>query len=130
MGSLILALAEFSQQRAAGDIAREESKVAILQEEVALTARERDRKSKLADALASQNASAGARGVAAFEGSPLTILKEDVRREDVASKRDVLQSQISQLTTKARGIVAQRTAKTKANIGLIRKVGKAVTGTA
>lgn len=129
---IALDLISFSQQRSAGKIAEGEAKVAAKQEELAAIQREGDRKEKLAQALASQNASAGARGVAAFEGSPLTILQEDIRREEQATKRDVMQSQIRQQTLKARGRVAKKQAQAGATVGLLRsiesKAAKAATG--
>ncbi len=124
--SFILDIAQFKQKRAEGKIARGEAEVAAKQEELAAVQREGDRKNRLAEALASQNASAGARGVAAFEGSPLTILQEDIRKEQKATERDVFQTKLSAMTTRARGRLAERQAKTEANIGLLRAIeGKA-----
>ena len=126
---ILLDLATFSQTRAAGKIAEGEAKVAAKQEELAATSREVDRKERLAQAIASQNASAGAGGVAAFEGSPLTILKEDIRREEQATQRDVFQTNLRAATIRARGKIARTQARTAANIGLLRsieeKAGKA-----
>lgn len=87
----------------AGKIAGLEAETQAKQEEVAVIQREADRKSRLADALASQIASAGAKGIAAFEGSPLTIMMEDSRREKVATGRDKLMSDIAQLSLRAGG---------------------------
>ena len=112
-------IASFGLQRAQGDIARGEAEVAAKAEEAAGVSREADRKGRLAEALASQNASAGASGIAAFEGSPLSVMKEDVRREKVATERDKFQTKLKSMTLKARGKIAQRQAKTGANIGLI-----------
>ena len=116
---IIADIASFGAQRAQGDIARGESEVAAQAEEAAGVARESDRKSRLADALASQNAAAGASGIAAFEGSPLSVMNEDIRRADVATERDVFQTKLRSLTLKSRGKIAQRQSKTGANIGLI-----------
>lgn len=106
-------------QRAQGDIARGESEVAAKAEEAAGVSREADRKERLAEALASQNAGAGASGIAAFEGSPLSVMNEDVRRESVATERDEFQTKLKSMTLRARGKMAQRQAKSGANIGLI-----------
>ena len=112
-------VATFGLQRAQGDIARGEAEVAAKSEEAAGVQREADRKGRLAEALASQNAAAGAGGIAAFEGSPLSVMQEDVRRESVATERDVFQTKLKALTLRARGVVAQKQAKTAATIGLI-----------
>ncbi len=102
---LALAAVQVSQQQAQADIALGESKVQAEQEELGAVQREADRKEKLAIALASQNASAGASGIAAFEGSPLTILQEDVRREEQATERDVFSTKLASLTARSRGKV-------------------------
>jgi len=119
-------VASFSLQRSQGDIARGEAEVAAKSEEAAGVQREADRKSRLAEALASQNAAAGAGGIAAFEGSPLSIMQEDIRREAVATERDVFQTRLKAMTLRARGKIAQRQAKTGATIGLITSVEERV----
>ena len=119
---IIADVASFGLQRSQGSIARGESEVAAQAEEAAGVSREADRKSRLAEALASQNASAGASGIAAFEGSPLSVMKEDVRREKVATERDVFQTKLNTMTLRARGKIAERQAKTGANIGLITSI--------
>lgn len=120
--SLLIDIAQQRQRVAAGKIARGEAEVAAQQEELSAVSREKDRKSRLADALASQNAAAGAKGIAAFEGSPLTILEEDIRREQEATQRDIFQSQLTTSVTRARGVVAEKQIRAGANIGLIRAV--------
>lgn len=100
---LALTAVQISQQKAQGDIALGESKVQAEQEELGAVQREADRKERLAIALASQNAAAGAGGIAAFEGSPLTVLREDVRREEQATQRDIFSTQLSSLTARSRG---------------------------
>ena len=127
---ILLDIAQFQQGRAAGKIAQGEAKVAAKQEELAATSREVDRKERLAQAIASQNASAGSRGVAAFDGSPLSVINEDIRREETATQRDKFQSQLSASTLRARGKIARIQANTSANIGLLRageeKAAKAI----
>lgn len=115
-------VASFGLERAQGDIARGEAEVAAKSEEAAGVQREADRKGRLAEALASQNAAAGAGGIAAFEGSPLSVMQEDVRRESVATERDVFQTKLKALTLRARGRVAQKQARTAATLGLITSV--------
>ncbi|NRA79845.1 MAG: hypothetical protein HRU18_16695 [Pseudoalteromonas sp.] len=100
---LAAAAFQVGQQRAQADVELGESKVQAEQEELGAVQRESDRKERLSIALASQNAAAGAGGIAAFEGSPLTVLKEDVRREEVATKRDAFSTKLSSLTTRSRG---------------------------
>jgi len=105
--------------RAGGKIARGEAEVAAKAEEAAGVSREADRKERLIEALASQNATAGAGGIAAFEGSPLSVMKEDVQRESKATKRDIFQTRLRALTLRTRGKIAEKQAKTAAVIGLI-----------
>lgn len=116
---IIADVASFGLTRAQGAIARGEAEVAAKSEEAAGVSREADRKERLAQALASQNAAAGAGGIAAFEGSPLTVMKEDIRRESEATGRDIFQTKLRAMTLRAQGKIAERQAKTAANIGLI-----------
>ena len=106
-------------QLAAGEITKEESKVSAKQEELAATSREVDRKERLIQALASSAASAGARGIAAYEGSPLAILEADIDREAEATSRDAFQSTLAQKTIRSRGKIAQKQAKLGAATSLI-----------
>lgn len=110
---LVMAGIQISQQQAQASIAVGESKVAAEQEDLGAKQREADRKERLSIALASQNSSAGARGIAAFEGSPLTILKEDIHRESIATKRDVFSSKLASLTAKTRGLVQAKSLRSK-----------------
>ena len=126
--SILADIAQFQQTRAAGKIAQGEAKVAAKQEELAATSREVDRKERLAQAISSQNASAGSRGVAAFEGSPLSVISEDIRREETAAQRDKFQTQLSASTLRARGKIARIQASTGANIGLLRAAGEKAEG--
>lgn len=95
-----------------GKAQRREAETQALAEEAAGVSREADRKARLSEALASQNAAAGAAGIAAFEGSPLTILKEDIKREQKATQRDIFQTQLAAKTLRARGKIAERQART------------------
>ena len=106
-------------QLAAGDIAKTDSKVMAKQENLAATQREVDRKERLVQALASSAASAGARGVAAYEGSPLAILNADIEREAEATDRDKFQSALAQQTIRSRGKVAQKQARLGAATSLL-----------
>jgi len=101
-----LGLIQASQQRSAGKIAEMEGKVQARQIETAAAAREADRKADLARAAASQSAAAGAGGIS-FEGSPLSVLQEDIRREGEATERDQLSSSLEAMSAKSRGKVAR-----------------------
>lgn len=120
----IASLLQFEGKRTAGKIAAGEAKVSAQQEELGAIQREADRKSRLATALASQTASAGARGISAFEGSPLTILDEDIQTEAVATQRDVFQSRLSALTQRARGSIRAKQLRQEATVGLIQAGAK------
>jgi hypothetical protein len=114
-----------------GKQAKRESKVAAKQEEIASVSRERDRKQQLNDALASQIATAGAGGIAAFEGSPLTIIQTDITREERATERDKFNTKLGVITIKTRGKLANEAAQTaalKKGLGLATNIGLAFAG--
>lgn len=120
-------LLQYAGTRAAGRMQEIESETMARQEELGAVQREADRKQSLVRAMASQNAEAGAKGVAAFEGSPLAILQADIEQERTATMRDVEMSKISAMTTRFRGKMARRQADFLATVGLIGDVGK-ITG--
>lgn len=138
MASIGSSLMQFQETRKAGRFARQEAEIeatqrdiAGKQEELGAVQREGDRKRRLAEALASQNAAAGAGGVAAFEGSPLTILQQDVQREGVATERDIfetrgkaLQQRIAGVAAKERGRFQEKALKKQAAIGLLSDIGQ------
>ena len=97
----------------AGRADAHEAELSAQTAEVAATQRESDRKERLAKAMATANAQAGAAGIAAFEGSPLTILQQSIENEQTATERDRFNTRISALTTRARG----QSAKTSSQIG-------------
>jgi len=98
-GSLLSA----GSQIQAGRTAAKEAELSAQTAELGATQREVDRKERLAQALATANAQAGAAGIAAFEGSPLTILQESIKAEETATERDLFNTRISALTTRAKG---------------------------
>lgn len=110
-------------QMEAGKIQNIQAKTAAKAEEGAALAREADRMARLNEALASQNAAAGAGGVLGFEGSPLTVMKEDTRRAEEATERDTTMSKIRSLTLRSQGRIAQRQARTGAALGLLQQSG-------
>ena len=113
-----------AQQSSAGRIRQQEAETAAQQEELSATQREADRKGRLAEALASQNAAAAAGGVASFEGSPLSILQQDVAREERATGRDVMQTRLAAGTQRARGRVARSLGRGQAGLSLLRGVAE------
>ena len=113
-------IAGFISQRSAGKIAKRQSEVDAKTLKLASTQREIERQERLADALASQNASSGARNIAAFEGSPLTIINEDIRRSTQASERDAFATSLETLTLKSKGKLADRIGTFRATSGLLK----------
>ena len=107
------------QAKSAGEIAELEAKTEAKQIETQAAQREADRKERLARAVSSQVARGGTTGIA-FEGSPLSVLAEDVRREKIASQRDTLMAQIGQQSARARGKVAKSQARGQAILGLLK----------
>ena len=79
-------------------------------EEVGLVQREADRKERLVAALASANASAGARGIRSFEGSNLALINDALRKESVATQRDTF-------NTDLRVLAMRRGAKLRSDSG-------------
>lgn len=111
VASIGSSLLSANMQRRAGKQSVREAELSAQTEELAATQREGDRKERLARAMATANAQAGAAGIAAFEGSPLTILQESIRNEETATERDQFNARISALTTRARGQTARSTAR-------------------
>jgi len=91
-----------------------QAEIAAQQQDLQVTQREADRKDRLATAMASQNAMAGASGISAFEGSPLTVLEDSMTRERTATQRDKFTTGMSSLairqTARARRLSQQRNA--------------------
>ena len=117
-------LLQFAGTRAAGKISKIESETAAKAEELGAVQREADRKQSLARAMASQIAESGAKGVAAFEGSPLTVLQADIAKEEEATRRDIAQTKLAAMTLRARGKIAKKQAYTMGTINLIGDIGQ------
>ena len=107
-------------QMAAGKAASAEAELSAQTAELGATQREAGRKERLAQAMATANAQAGAAGIAAFEGSPLTILQQSIENEQTATERDQFNTRISALTTRARGKTAKRGAQVGAASSLLK----------
>ena len=116
---IMSSIAQSNLTESQGKIAQMEAETQAKAEEAAGIQREADRKSRLAEALASQNAAAGAKGIAAFEGSPLSVMQEDMRQEAESTSRDDFQTQMRARTLRARGSIARDQAKAAAKIGLL-----------
>jgi len=86
-----------------GRMGAEDAELSARTNELAATQRETERKQQLASALATANAQAGASGIRAFEGSPLTILQQSIENEETATERDMFNTRISALTQRRRG---------------------------
>lgn len=110
VGSTLLSA---GSQIKAGKASAKEAELSAQTAEIGAIQRETDRKERLATAMATANAQAGAAGIAAFEGSPLTILQQSIENEQTATERDQFNTRISALTTRARG----QSAKTQSRIG-------------
>ena len=104
----------------AGKAAERESELTAQTQELAATQRETDRKGRLAEALATANAQAGASGIRAFEGSPLTILNQSIANEETATERDLFNTRIGALTTRARGQTDKRAGQIGAATSLLK----------
>jgi hypothetical protein len=115
------AAAQVGQARTAGRILEREAELEGEQAELGAIQREADRKERLAEALASQNAEAGAKGIRAFEGSPLTILEQDIRKEKTATERDRFLSTLGSLSGRFRAKTGASSLKQQAGISLLQQ---------
>lgn len=107
-------------QLRAGKTAAKEAEITAQTQEIAAIQRESDRKNRLAEALATANAQAGASGIAAFEGSPLTILQQSIENEQTATERDLFNARLSTLATRSRGQSAKRSSQIGAATTLLK----------
>ena len=120
-------LAQGSLERSAGRMAKRDANIAAKQEELGAIQREADRKERLIEALATQNARVGASGIAAFEGSPITILEQSLKTEETATERDKFMTELRAMSLRARGRLAKSSAKTRARISMFSALGKTAT---
>ena len=125
VASVAGSLLSVSSQLSAGKAAARESELTAQTQEVAATQREADRKERLSRAMATANAQAGAAGIAAFEGSPLTILQQSIENEETATERDRFNTRIGALTTRARGQSARSTSQLGATTTLLQAGSRA-----
>jgi len=113
-----LAVSEHQQTRAKGKMEKGEAEVGAAQEETAAASREADRKSALSRAIASQNASGGARGVG-LTGSVMSVMKEDMRREAEDTQRDQFMTGLRADAMRKKGDIAMKQAGINATMGLL-----------
>lgn len=99
----------------AARIEARDAEMAAQQIELEQVQREADRKERLARSMATTIASAGASGVAALEGSPLSVLQQSVRNEQRATQRDKYMSDLKAMTSRYRGRMGIYSAKVQAN---------------
>lgn len=126
---MLPAILSAKQQKTAGEIQRLESQTQAKQIETQAAAKEADRKEQLARAAAAQAARAGGAGIT-FEGSPLTVLQEDIRREEEAGQREGFSSQLAAFSERERGSIARSMANRAANISLLQTTMDKVTSAA
>ncbi len=105
-------------------IEADQAEVAASQQELQVAQRESDRKDRLASSLATQNAMAGARGVAAFEGSPLTILEDSMERERTATERDRFSTQLSTMAIRSGAKIRRKVQQTSSALNLAQRGGQ------
>ena len=123
--SLETAYTQSRLEKAAGRQAAREAEIVAKQEEVGAIQREADRKARLSEALATQSATVGASGIAAFEGSPLTILEESIKAEETATERDIFMTRLSAMSTRAKGQMEKQASKLRALMTLTSGTGQA-----
>jgi len=127
--SLSTAYTQGKLERSAGRQTAREAEIVASQEELGAIQREADRKARLSEALATQSATVGASGIAAFEGSPLTVLEESIKAEETATERDIFMTRLSAMSTRAKGRMTEKAAKIRSDISLMGSLGQAgVTG--
>jgi len=117
-------LLQFAQKKSASEIEQRESETTAKQIELGAVQREADRTDRLARALASQTASAGARGISAFEGSPLSVLQADIETAETAQERDTFQTELKAMTQRVRGDVRKSASDQAGFLGLVGDFGK------
>ena len=123
--SLNTAYTQGKLEKSAGRQAAREAEIVAKQEELGAIQREADRKARLSEALATQNANIGASGIAAFEGSPLTVLEESIKAEETATERDLYMTRLSAMSTRAKGQMEKQASKLRARMTLTSGLGQA-----
>ena len=91
----------------ASRVAYGDAMLQVKQVELAAAQREADRKEALAQALASQNAMAGAKGITTG-GSVFDVMQEDTRQMEEAQRRDRFMTDLEKRSTAYRAILQRR----------------------
>ncbi len=120
MSSVQQGMTQASYGRKAGRIEDRDAKLAARQIELGAKSRESDRKNELSRALATSIANSGASGVQSFEGSPMSVLSQNIRREGIDTERDAFASELEAMTQRYRGTIAK-----ESSISLGRQAEKA-----
>lgn len=119
MGDLVQAGQSYRMGSIAGELGKKEAQVQSKALGLELTQREADRKENLSRQLASVIATSGAKGVSAFEGSPLSVLRQVSRETDISSERDKFNTQLQQLTAKQRAKMNKQMGRASGIAGLV-----------
>ena len=114
-------LASAATKQTQSSIEAGQAEVAAKTEELRLVQREADRKDRLASALATQNAMAGAKGIAAFEGSPLTVLEDSIQRGQTASQRDRFSTELGVLAQRSSARIRRKFQGINTRLGLLQQ---------
>ncbi len=117
--ALLLAQAGTSlfSAKLASDAAKQEARALEFQaenESINARIRNNERTERLLDAIAANNAAAGARGVSAFSGSPLTILEQNIKKTNRRSIADFENAKLNELSLRSRSFATRRSAQIKA----------------
>ena len=123
--SLSTAYTQSKLEKSAGRQAAREAEIVAKQEELGAIQREADRKARLSEALATQSAIVGASGIAAFEGSPLTVLEESIKSEETATERDIYMTRLSAMSTRAKVQMEKQASKIRSRMTLTSGLGQA-----
>jgi hypothetical protein len=115
-------LMAYGEARSQAQQVQRESKLNNLQADVEITAAEADRKTALADAIASSRASAAGRGGSAFEGSPLAAVREMSRRSGIEGARNRYSARTGMLAEQYRSAVQVGQIKQQAKISLLKSL--------
>lgn len=121
---LVSAAGSFAQKQSDAKFELGQAEVAAQQQELQVVQREADRKDRLATALSSQSALAGASGIAAFEGSPLTILQDSIEREKTATERDIFQTELTTLAGRSTARARARSKRQSASLSLVQQASQ------
>ena len=84
-----------------------------------VAAREKQRLTDLNRAIGSRIAQGGASGISVFEGSPLAVINEDIRRASDETRQDLFAAKVNTLTTEFEGLQRLGNLKRKNRISLI-----------